>query len=151
MNKFLIRRMIGLDIEGVLEVEVASFTTPWSKGAFESEVYDNELTHYLVIVDTESKQVIGYAGMWIIVDEAHVTNVAILPDYRGRGLGEKLLRCLMSKAKERGATSMTLEVRRSNNEAKGLYTKLGFTARGVRPGYYTDTKEDAIIMWCDTL
>jgi ribosomal-protein-alanine N-acetyltransferase len=151
MNNFLIRRMIGLDIEEVLKVEVASFTTPWSKAAFESEIYDNELTYYLVAVDTVSKQVIGYAGMWIIVDEAHVTNIAMLPAFRGRGLGEELLKSLMLAAKARGAGSMTLEVRRSNHIAQSLYTKLGFTKRGVRPKYYTDTQEDALIMWCDAL
>lgn len=151
MNNILLRRMIGLDIEGVFKVEVASFTTPWSKGAFESEIYDNELTYYLVAVDTESKEVIGYAGMWIIVDEAHITNIAIMPEFRGQGLGEKVLKGLMSEAKARGATSMTLEVRRSNVIAQRLYNKLGFTKRGVRPKYYTDTKEDALIMWCDAL
>ncbi|MCE5286443.1 MAG: ribosomal protein S18-alanine N-acetyltransferase [Pelosinus sp.] len=151
MSEFLFRRMMSLDIEGVLAVEVASFTTPWSREAFEAEIHDNELTYYLVVIDTEKKQVIGYAGMWIIVDEAHVTNIAILPDYQGQGLGEKLLKSLMAKAKERGANSMTLEVRRSNSAARGLYAKLGFTQRGVRPGYYTETHEDALIMWCDTL
>lgn len=151
MSDFIIRRMMGLDIEGVLAVEQATFTTPWSKGAFESEIYDNELTYYLVVIDKESKKVIGYAGMWVIVDEAHVTNIAISPDYQGNGIGEILVRNLMEAAIVRGASCMTLEVRKSNNVAQGLYTKLGFKARGVRPKYYSDTKEDALIMWCDSL
>ena len=87
----------------------------------------------------------------MIVDEAHVTNVAILPAYRGQKLGEKLMTALIERAKERGALSMTLEVRESNTVAKGLYAKFGFVSRGVRRNYYTDTQEDALIMWCDQL
>ncbi|SHI55667.1 ribosomal protein S18-alanine N-acetyltransferase [Propionispora hippei] len=149
MSNICIRRMGLLDIDAVLLVEQASFLTPWSRAAFESEICNNELTHYLVVC--VEKQVVGYAGMWVIVDEAHVTNIAILPEYRGRGIGEKLLIALKEAADSRGAARMTLEVRPSNNAAKRLYEKLGFSRAGVRKHYYTDTKEDAIIMWCDKL
>jgi ribosomal-protein-alanine N-acetyltransferase len=99
----------------------------------------------------EAGKIIGYAGMWLIVDEAHVTNVAILPAYRGKRLGEKLMSALLEHAKNRGAVRMTLEVRASNTVAQGLYSKFGFTSQGRRRNYYMDTKEDALIMWCEKL
>lgn len=142
-----IRRMNVLDIDGVWTVEREAFTTPWSRAAFEAEMTDNDLSCYLIVED--QGQIAGYAGMWIIVDEAHVTNIALAESYRGRGWGEALVAALMEKAVERGAVSMTLEVRASNQAAQALYTKLGFAAKGKRRGYYTDNREDALIMWCD--
>ncbi|MDT8900027.1 ribosomal protein S18-alanine N-acetyltransferase [Anaeroselena agilis] len=144
-----IRAMQLPDLEAVLAVEQSSFLTPWSREAFVAEIEDNDLACYLV-AEAEG-QVVGYAGMWIILDEAHVTNVALLPAFRGRGLGTRLMDTLRQVAKALGAARMTLEVRPSNHEARRLYGKLGFAERGVRPGYYTDTKEDAIIMWLDGL
>ena len=148
MTSIMIRRMNEMDIDGVLAVEEEAFTTPWSRMGFVTEM-KNELSYYLVMVD--SGKIIGYAGMWLIVDEAHVTNVAILSAYRGQKLGEKLMGALIEHAKNRGALSMTLEVRSSNDVAQGLYAKFGFVSRGIRRKYYTDTQEDAMIMWCDQL
>jgi ribosomal-protein-alanine N-acetyltransferase len=148
MNSFIVRRMNALDIDGVLAVEQRSFTTPWSREGFVNEM-NNELAYYLVLV--EAGNIIGYAGMWLIVDEAHVTNVAVLPEYQGKKLGEKLMSALLEHAKNRGAIRMTLEVRASNKIAQGLYSKFGFTSQGRRRNYYTDTKEDALIMWCESL
>lgn len=144
-----IRAMELADIDAVLAVEEASFITPWSRSAFVAEIEDNDLACYLV-VEAEG-QVVGYAGMWVILDEAHVTNVALLPAFRGRSLGARLMDALCLLAKALGAVRMTLEVRPSNQAAQRLYGKLGFVAKGVRPGYYTDTKEDAVIMWRDRL
>lgn len=93
--------------------------------------------------------IIGYGGMWTIMDEAHVTNVAVRSAYRGRGFGELLLRELQQKALTYGSTAMTLEVRVSNEIAQNLYRKLGFKPSGLRPKYYTDNQEDALIMWAD--
>ncbi|VBB05824.1 ribosomal-protein-alanine acetyltransferase [Lucifera butyrica] len=149
MSEIRIRNMIAADIDAVVEVERQSFQTPWSRQAFESEILDNDLAHYLVVDD--AGRVAGYAGMWLILDEAHVTNIAILPGYRSLGLGRRLLQVLIDYAKTQGAKSMTLEVRKSNAPAQNLYRELGFVSRGVRPGYYTDTQEDAIIMWKDAL
>ncbi|EIW19972.1 MULTISPECIES: ribosomal protein S18-alanine N-acetyltransferase [Pelosinus] len=148
MTVMMVRRMNTLDIDGVLAVEQQSFTTPWSREGFVNEM-NNELSYYLVMV--EAGKIIGYAGMWLIVDEAHVTNVAVLPAYRGKKLGEKLMSALLEHAKNRGAVRMTLEVRASNTVAQGLYSKFGFTSQGRRRNYYTDTKEDALIMWCEKL
>lgn len=136
-----------MDVDAVLKVENEAFTTPWSRAAFEAETSDNELAYYLVV--DVGGVIAGYAGMWLIIDEAHVTNIALAAAYRGAGLGEELVRALMELARERGAVSMTLEVRVSNVKAQALYTKLGFVSRGKRRNYYTDNREDALIMWCE--
>ena len=148
MTDITMRSMNEIDIDSVLTVEQQSFTLPWSRAGFVGEM-KNELAYYLVMVDRGT--IIGYAGMWIIVDEAHVTNVAIMPEYRGQKNGEKLMSRLIDQAKERGAISMTLEVRASNMVAQGLYAKFGFVSRGIRRNYYSETQEDALIMWCDKL
>ncbi|HHY94187.1 MAG TPA: ribosomal protein S18-alanine N-acetyltransferase [Firmicutes bacterium] len=137
------------DLDGVMAVEEVSYPTPWSRRAFIGELTENVHAHY--IVARNGWQVVGYAGMWVILDEAHVTNIAVHPDWRRCGLGERLLRELIARARARGATRVTLEVRKSNFPAQHLYTKMGFVPRGIRRGYYSDTHEDAIIMWLDDL
>lgn len=146
-GKIRIEPMQLADVEAVHAIESRSFLTPWSQGTFYSELLENQFAYYLVAKEGES--LVGYGGMWIILDEAHITNVAVLPEYRGRGLGEGLLRALMGAALCQGARKMTLEVRPSNNRALNLYKKNGFVVRGVRKGYYQG--EDAYIMWKDDL
>ena len=141
----MIRRMEMKDLDDIEEVEQLSFPTPWSRESFINELKNNVFARYFVI--EKDKRVIGYGGMWLVLDEAHITNIAIHPDYRGLRLGERLMRRLMGLALRSGAASMTLEVRKSNEVAQRLYRKLGFVEEGVRPGYYTDNGEDAIIMW----
>ena len=104
-------------------------TTPWSRYAFTCELRDNQFSKY--IVARYDNKIIGYAGMWIILDEAHVTNIGVLSDYRGAGIGELLMRSLMNLAKDRGAKKMTLEVRKTNYVAQNLYSKLGFEPIGT--------------------
>lgn len=133
----------------VAEIEEESFTTPWSREAFDYELTQNDFAIYLVVLN--GGQVAGYAGLWLILDEAHVTNVAVHADFRGRGLGMILMLELMRRAALAGAARMTLEVRASNHTARRLYERLGFKERGRRRGYYTDTNEDALIMWNDHL
>ncbi|MEL7566080.1 MAG: ribosomal protein S18-alanine N-acetyltransferase [Dehalobacterium sp.] len=132
-------------LDQILEIEQVSFPTPWSKQAFLSELQQNSLAYYCVGMLNE--KIIGYGGMWIIIDEAHITNVAVHPDYRGKKVGEALMLHLIAQALIKGALRMTLEVRPSNIAAQSLYQRMGFEAVGRRRGYYTDTKEDAIIMW----
>lgn len=135
------------DIDTVCRIEQESFPTPWTAGAFYNELTNNHFAHYMIMeLDGD---VAGYAGMWIIMDEAHVTNIAVRTSYRGRKLGERLLRELKSTAGFLGAKRITLEVRVTNYIAQSLYTKLGFRSVGVRKGYYTDNNEDALIMWAD--
>ncbi|MBP2655750.1 MAG: RimI3 [Firmicutes bacterium] len=149
MSEAVIRPMCFDDIDAVTNIENKSFAVPWSRAAFEAEIIDNDLARYLVM--EVAGLVVAYAGMWIILDEAHVTNVAVLPEYRSQGLGHKLLEALVSYAREFRAVCMTLEVRESNLPARRLYQDLGFAVRGRRRQYYTDTQEDALIMWKDNL
>lgn len=137
------------DLDAVAEIERLSFTTPWPPHAYRSEIESNRLAHYLVLrVD---RTVVAYAGVWLMVDEAHVTTFAVHPSWRRRGLGERLLLALLDLAVERGARSATLEVRLSNLPARRLYEKYGFRPVGVRPRYYTDDHEDALIMTTEPL
>ncbi|MDQ0340443.1 ribosomal-protein-alanine N-acetyltransferase [Caldalkalibacillus uzonensis] len=142
-----IRLMDLEDIKQVLEVEKSSFTTPWTQEAFHNELINNRFAYYLVA--ETSKGVAGYCGVWVIADEAHITNIAVHPDFRGQKVGERLLRSIMLLARLKGALKMTLEVRVSNQVAQNLYRKLGFETTGRRKGYYTDNQEDALIMWAD--
>lgn len=148
MSELHIRKMRASDVDAVLVVEEQSFSTPWSRTAFEEEL-NNDLAHYLVV--EEAGRLVGYAGFWLVVDEAHVTNVALLPMCRGRGLGTVLLEHMILAAKILGAVKMTLEVRPSNTAARSLYSRRGFVERGIRPNYYAELNEDALIMWLDNL
>jgi len=139
------RLMEVKDIDQVVKIEEKSFTTPWSLEAFQNELTNNQFSTYIVM--EEGENIIGYCGTWIVIDEAHVTNIALLPDYRGKGLGELLLRNVMDVLRKLGATSMTLEVRVSNHIAQSLYQKLGFKPGGIRKNYYSDNNEDALVMW----
>lgn len=139
------RLMTVEDIDQIVALEHASFTTPWTKDAFYNELTQNQFAHYIVMED--GYKVIGYCGQWNIMDEAHITNVAVLPEYRGRKLGEALMKQAMEFARSMGARKMTLEVRVSNYIAQSLYRKLGFQPGGIRKHYYTDNLEDALVMW----
>lgn len=138
------REMQPEDAEAVEIVEKASFAVPWSRKSFWEEAA-NEKTYYLLLLDGE--KVIGYAGTWLIMDEAQITNVAILPAYRGQKLGKAMMAELIKIAVARGAERMTLEVRPSNTAALSLYKAFDFVDCGHRPGYYQDNGEDAVIMW----
>jgi ribosomal-protein-alanine N-acetyltransferase len=139
------REMKEEDIEQIVKIEEESFSIPWTYDAFERELSMNQFACYTVM--EENNQIIGYCGLWVILDESHITNIAVLPEYRGRKLGEALLREVMKKARNLGAKTMTLEVRVSNKAARGLYRKLGFQDGGIRKRYYTDNGEDALVMW----
>jgi [ribosomal protein S18]-alanine N-acetyltransferase len=142
--------MTPADLDGVMEVERRSFLTPWSREAFQSELMQ---TYTLYLVAREGRKVVAHGGMHVVWEDSHVTNIAVLPEYRGRGLGEHMMRELLLRAVQRGANRMTLEVRATNTPAQTLYRKLGFITQpgAVRKGYYQDTGEDAIIMWKDPL
>lgn len=141
------RLMTMDDLDTIVQIERESFTAPWSEEAFRAELTQNMFAKYMIM--EQDGIVLGYGGMWLIVDEAHVTNIAVREPYRGQGLGEKLLREMMRTASWLGMLRMTLEVRVSNEIAQSLYRKLGFYDAGLRPGYYSDNREDALIMWAD--
>lgn len=133
------------DISEVIVVEKLSFSIPWSEASFIEEIKNNRFARY--IVAKADGRVVGYAGMWIIIDEGHITNIAVHPEYRRMGIGSALMSRLIEIARAEGVESMTLEVRKSNFAAQKLYQKYGFKASGIRKGYYAG--EDAIIMWKD--
>jgi ribosomal-protein-alanine N-acetyltransferase len=133
----------------VLEIEEASFPAPWSYYAFAYEILQNNLAHYIVAVS--GQEVVGYSGMWLVLDEAHITNVAVHPDHRQKSIGKSLMLEMIRLAVLGGSTKMTLEVRPTNTAARRLYELLGFVEKGRRKRYYTDNNEDAIIMWKDNL
>ncbi|QDR79583.1 ribosomal protein S18-alanine N-acetyltransferase [Sporomusa termitida] len=149
MPELALRRMQKGDIDEVLIIEQEAFATPWSRAAFEEEIGNNDLAHYLVM--TDDSRIVGYGGFWLVMDEAHVTNIALLPAYQGRGLGLLLLENMILAAKVKGAVSMTLEVRPANTAARKLYSRRGFIECGIRPNYYAELGEDALIMWLDKL
>ena len=132
-------------IDGVVAVEEATFSIPWTRADFEREVRENNMAIYFVAV--EDSKVVGYAGMWHVVVEGHITNVGVLEEARCKGIGSMLMEKLIAVAEEKKMFGMTLEVRMGNAPAQALYHKYGFKAEGIRKNYYPDTKEDAIIMW----
>lgn len=142
-----VRRAVIEDVDEILKIELSSFPTPWSREAFVGELTQNNFAQYFII--EYDYRIVGYVGMWLILDEAHITNIAILPEARGLKLGEFLMRYVMNAAKLAGASGMTLEVRVSNEVAIMMYKKLKFEEHGIRKNYYDDhgKKEDAIIMW----
>jgi ribosomal-protein-alanine N-acetyltransferase len=147
--KLTLQPMSVDDIPAVHAIESASFPTPWPPYAFRQELETNRMAHYLVV--RAGERVIAYAGIWLMVDEAHVTTFAVLPAYRRRGVGGLLLSGLMALSADTGATVLTLEVRLGNVAARQLYQRFGFRPVGVRPRYYSDNGEDALIMTTERL
>ena len=145
VSDIVIEEMTSSDIDGIYEVEVSSFSKPWSKRSFEKELTNSVATYLVAKIDN---RLIGYIGVWQVLDEGHITNVAVHKDYRGKKIGNKLVRDMVMLCEEKGITAMTLEVRVSNVVAQNLYKKYGFKSVGIRKGYYED-KEDAMIMWND--
>ena len=149
MAEPVLRRMTISDVPAVHRLEQAIFSMPWSEKDFVYEMTENKVARYLVIEETG--EIIAFAGAHIILDQAHVTNIAVRQDCRGRGLGRMITRALMQYASNLGAEYLTLEVRQSNVKAQNLYKSLGFVKVNVRKRYYEDTGEDAWLMVCDQL
>lgn len=138
-------------IPQVCEIEQICFASPWSMSMFSDELEKNPLSRYFVLLDRQEPQrVLAYAGYWKILDEGHITNVAVRPEWREQHLGQYVMRQMMAFAAAEGIQSMTLEVRESNQAAQALYKKLGFIVEGLRKKYYEDNHEDALIMWYRT-
>jgi ribosomal-protein-alanine N-acetyltransferase len=144
---YQIRQMLEKDISDIMTIEAVSFGTHhWTRESFKSELR-NKTGNYYIVKDVEINKVVGYGGFWLIMDEAHVTTIAIHPNYRRKHLGELLLQQLIDRCTEKQAKWITLEVRVSNIGAQNLYFKYGFSSLGVRRKYYQDNDEDALIMW----
>jgi ribosomal-protein-alanine N-acetyltransferase len=136
------------DIPQVHDVERLSFSTPWPTYAFEQELTGNRLARYVVARAAEAggERVVGFAGVWLMVDEAHITTFGVHPGWRRQGVGRRLMVRILELAREMRATRLTLEVRAGNVAAQALYRAFGFEVVGRRPHYYTDDGEDALVM-----
>jgi [ribosomal protein S18]-alanine N-acetyltransferase len=136
------------DIAQVHDIERLSFATPWPAHAFEQELRGNRLARYVVARTALGPEelVVGFAGVWLMVDEAHITTFGVHPEWRRQGVGRRLLLRLADLSMELHAARMTLEVRVSNEPAQALYQRFGFVVTGTRPRYYTDDGEDAFVM-----
>ncbi|MBA2719398.1 MAG: ribosomal protein S18-alanine N-acetyltransferase [Chloroflexi bacterium] len=132
------------DLDEVQAIEEVSFSTPWPPNAYRSELMTNRLASYLV--GRVDERIVAYGGMWLMVDEAHITTFAVHPGWRRQRVGERLLIAFFDLARDRHARELTLEVRLSNLAARRLYEKYGFRPVGLRPRYYSDNNEDALIM-----
>lgn len=140
-----IRPLQEADVDAICEIEEMCFAMPWSKESILHDLNENVCARYLVL--TANGTLAAYAGMWLVIDEAHITNVAVHPNFRGRGYGKQIFSALMELAKDTCMGMMTLEVRRSNVVAQALYHKMGFIDVGYRKRYYEDNQEDALIMY----
>ena len=147
MSDTVIRRMTLADVDGVHAIEEATFPRPWTREDFMKEMTQNACARYLVA--EQAGEIVGFAGAWIVLDEAHITNIAVARARRGQGVGKALTRGLLQYAANLGVVYATLEVRRSNGVAQGLYKGLGFVYVGLRKRYYEDNGEDAFIFCCD--
>ena len=143
------RKMNEADIEQVYNIETTCFTQPWSRASLLSEITKNAVARYIVADDGGT--IAGYAGMWILFDEAHMNNIAVLPEYRRQGIATALILNLMQAAAAEEALRMTLEVREHNYKAQRVYYALGFAYAGTRRHYYSDTGENALILWNDSI
>ena len=149
MSEVVYRRMNVADVDQVTALERATFAIPWSRDSFMREMTENVVARYLVA--ERDGRIIGYAGAWVILDECHITNVAVAEAERGQGIGRQLTARLLQYVSNLGAAYATLEVRLSNLRAQHLYASLGFVTLGKRKQYYEDNQEDALLMVCERM
>lgn len=145
MADVIIRQATVDDVDDIYEIEKLCFPDPWSRDSLIYEMTENPRAFYIVAELDE--KVVGYAGLWWIGDEGHITNVAVRPGYRHRHIGNGIIQVMIDFTTQEGIMHHTLEVRRSNLPAISLYEKFGFVVEGVRKEYYANNKEDALIMW----
>ena len=144
ISPLVVEPMRMADVPTVHEIERLSFSTPWPAHAFEQELTGNRMARYLIA--RAGEQVVGFGGIWLMVDEAHITTFGVHPEWRRRGVGRQLLIALVELSEQMRASRMTLEVRAGNQAAQELYRRFGFIVAGRRARYYTDDGEDALIM-----
>lgn len=140
---FMIRKMTPMDIDAIMRIEVESFSLPWSRESYLGEMKNNFATY---LVGDYEGEVIGYGGIWVVFEEAHITNVAVAPEYRKAGVGRVLMEELERAARKKAAQRIILEVRPSNAAGLALYRGLGYLTSGLRKEYYSDNNEDALLM-----
>jgi ribosomal-protein-alanine N-acetyltransferase len=148
-ERLIIEPMRHSDVPDVMRIERAAFPTQWPADAFYNEINTNKLAHYFVGRYRDS--IVAYGGIWTILEDSHITTIAVDPGHRGRKFGEIMLLRLIDEAQACGSSWMTLEVRESNVIAQSLYKKYGFTTVTERRGYYSDNNESALVMWAGNL
>ncbi|MGE0042151.1 MAG: ribosomal protein S18-alanine N-acetyltransferase [Vicinamibacterales bacterium] len=136
------------DLDAVIEIEDQSFHNPTTRAWYEAELARPDVC-FVYVIRTAAQPVAGFCAFWRVVDQIHINNLAVRPELRGQGLGGRLLAGVLAAADAMGAPRATLEVRRSNTAAQRLYTAAGFRLSGVRPAYYSEPIEDALILWRD--
>jgi len=144
----IIRKMTEADLPEVYAIECDSFSEPWSMQDFAKCL--KEPNNYYIVVESDGK-IVAYCGYWGVVGEGHIFNVAVKKEYRQKGIGYQMMKALLSEAVNRGITSFTLEVRASNEPALRLYESLGFKRVGIRRDFYSKPREDAVIMWLESI
>lgn len=143
-----IATMSRADVPAVMEIERKSYTCPWHENAYLTELSNSSATYIVARINGEA---VGYAGMWVVMDEAHITTLAVDISLRGKKIGERLLLSLIERAVHQGAERASLEVREHNIIAQNLYSKYGFHSAALRKAYYTDNYENAVVMWVDRM
>jgi ribosomal-protein-alanine N-acetyltransferase len=150
MGSLVIEPLTAADVDDVLALEEAAFTNPWTRAMYLAEL-DNTGVSYCFLARNETRQAVGFCSFWRVLDELHINNLAVLPDLRRMGIGSTLLAFVLQKGVELGAQRATLEVRRSNEPARMLYDRFGFSVAGVRVNYYSKPVEDALVLWREGL
>ena len=151
MDPWVIEPLTSLsDLDIILAIERASFVNPWTREMYLAEL-DNKDVSYCYVIRTPSRELVGFCSFWRVLDELHINNLAVAPAHRGAGAGAALLRAILREGSGMGARRATLEVRRSNEAARRLYERLGFSVAGVRRGYYANPVEDALVLWREHL
>ncbi len=148
MGRVAVERMKPEHVSSVQAIEQKTNPSPWSENTFRNEIANRDAEYFII---KDGDVIVGFAGYWKVIDEAHITTIAVEPDRQAAGLGRKLMESLLDHARQAGIACVTLEVRAGNRRAIALYEKLGFVACGVRKRYYADTKEDAVVMWLHDL
>jgi len=150
MGSLFIEPLTLADVNDVLALEEAAFTNPWTRAMYLAEL-DNKEVSYCFLARDVNHQAVGFCSFWRVLDELHINNLAVLPDLRRTGIGSTLLAFVLQKGIELGAKRATLEVRRSNDAARALYDRFGFSVAGVRTNYYSKPVEDALVLWREGL
>jgi ribosomal-protein-alanine N-acetyltransferase len=151
MTAWLIEPLVSpSEIDAILAIEEASFTNPWTREMYLAELQNEGVSFFYLARDGE-RRTIGFCSVWRVLDELHINNLAVLPAYRRAGIGLALLRHALDEGARMGARRATLEVRRSNDAARQLYERFGFSVVGVRHGYYSNPVEDALVLWREEL
>ena len=138
------------EIDAVLAIEETAFTNPWTREMYLAEL-ENRGVSYVFLAASADGRPVGFCSFWKVVDELHVNNLAVLPEFRRLGVATALMTFVLAEGQRLGAKRATLEVRRSNDPARRLYERFGFVLAGVRPGYYTKPVEDALVLWRESL